>query len=368
MTNFVRDDWKDLALHLGVDFLSAIVVFVAFDILLQRIEEDKVKTRKALNYGYVIDNIYNAQEEVHIWESWTNLFSASRKGKHTFEDAIKHALQRGARFHILLVRPGSAGMNKRQIDLDGEDEEHANYRKDQNWPEDRDVELNVLRNLQHLHEIYAQLPKDEAARLAVRLYDSPPTVALYAWGAKACASFFPEKQFSDRIEQLEFSTDTGVGKLINGQFNIMWDRSLPYKHEPEYMRVWLADPQDRLISSFEVAFIKNDEEDKYGEGSYPFCIADPQAGVDGIAARYDASGYMNLRVICRGKEAQKDEAPAEDKLPDSGDRYFIERYEHETPRMPALFDAKYGPDPKRQIFTLKRDTTKRDTTRKGNNP
>jgi hypothetical protein len=355
--NVVHDDWKDLALHLGVDFLSAIVVFIAFEILLERIEEDKVRTYRALNHGRIIDNIYSASGNVEIWESWTNFFTTRKLHRHTFEEAIRQALHTGVTFRILLVRPGSAGMNKRQIDIDGE-VAYKVHLAEQKWPDDKDVELNVLRNLQCFQKIRETLSLEELGRLSIRLYDSPPTTALYTWGEKASASFFPERELSDRIEQLEFAIDSGVGKLIGGQFEIAWDQGSPYKGEPDHMQVWLIvkdGTNTHTVHSFEAAFIRNDEEDRYGEDSYPFCIADRESGITGIATTFVRYGQLNIQVVCRTKDGQGRQEPGDDRLPDNGDRYYIE--ENTYPRMVALFDAKYGPDSARRIFRLTRHQT-----------
>lgn len=370
--NFVQHEWKDLALHLGVDFLSASVVFIAFEIILERIEDDKVRTHRKLNHGLVINNINAASVEVRIWESWTNLFTNDKGANCTFADAIVAAIQRGAIFQILLVKPGSTGMNKRQIDLDGGITEYKEKRKKQNWPTECDVEWNVLDNLRRLEEVREaisrsrELPQGSANRLEIKLYEAPPTIALYDWGPKAWASFFPEKEFSDQREQLEYSTDTGIGRFIDGQFKRAWKHGLSYEDEPKELVIWAIDkdkPDFRLLPPAKVMFIENavefEGEDADKDGNYLFCVADTESGAGSILS-LEVRGYANVLIVCPDRELQKSKIFTEDMLVDHVDYYEVERYRNlQSTRMESLFDAKYGRMPGRHIFRLTRANTSR---------
>ncbi len=356
----LNNEWNEWILHLGADFISAFVVFFAFDILLQRIEEDKVKTHETLDHAGIIKGIFDKIEDnsgasdkirdIRIWESWTNLFEVSEKWRHNFEMVLVEALKKGVHIKVLLVNPGSIGMNLRQTDLDGGLEEHAERCKKQDWHRDWDVELNVLKNLKCFDQIRDndELTSDDAGRLEVRLYDSQPSIALYSWGTKAFASFFPKKELSDQIEQLEFSTETRVGEWIIRQFDDEWKGSKLYKPELKHIEVYPISGENRK-NSVKVQFIKNDADDE----DSPFCISSEE-----IAAIYDEFsqeyGFKKLGVVLREDIQQNDDLENVGKLKKDGKLYQIERYKKD--RMKTLFNAKYGPHPDRRVFRLKKES------------
>jgi hypothetical protein len=276
--------WQSLALHLGSELISAVLIFIVFERLLQRVETAKIRPLPKFDHSGVVENIgFSKSSEILILETWTNLFDQDKTYPYKFTDVIVRALDNHCNFRILILKPGSRGMNKRQEALDGD--KHQERIQNQDWDPEHDAELQILENVSGFAElqilenvsgfndIITAAERDKRQeKFQVRVYEEEPTIALYQWREKGNASFFPPEGLSDESEQLEFSADSDLSRFLSKHFERLWDdkdfthdlQKIMYK---EGILKWEGGKKERTLES--LLYVQNISRPRHS-----FCIAD----------------------------------------------------------------------------------------------
>jgi hypothetical protein len=164
-------EWSPLLLNLGTDFVGVVVTFIIFNLILDKIEEARIKEFDRFDLPRFVREMRGATDEVRVLSTWTDLLK-SDPIKPKFFEAIRSLIQRGPTVKILLLDPYSIAAQQR----DKEIERGARRRGER--PDERDsVQSVIRRNLRDLNAFMATLSDDEQERVQVRIYDATPRSA-----------------------------------------------------------------------------------------------------------------------------------------------------------------------------------------------
>jgi hypothetical protein len=132
-----------------------------------------------------------------------------------FEHTLITALAQGAHVRILMLHPYSDAAPLRSAGLPGSTQAR--------WHLDR-VRLGVKQCLDVLGAIAGAVDDDSRARLAVRLYDSLPSISVYSIDEHAFVSFFLHGQLAISAPQIEIQGKKSLfGRTVFGELQTLWD-------------------------------------------------------------------------------------------------------------------------------------------------
>jgi hypothetical protein len=194
---------QDMLINAGVALFGSFITYLIFDLILQRIEEYRIKEHLRIDLDRLIDSIAGANTRIRILETWTELLN-ERKRK-SFLNAIAELLQRDVEVQIFLMNPDLKAVSDRSDQLK------------------IDVQERIVENLRILDEFQEKnLGSPARMNLQVKMYNSLPSIALYQWDDRAFVSFFPRDTYANESSQLEIFMKTPLGDYITRKFDSDW--------------------------------------------------------------------------------------------------------------------------------------------------
>jgi hypothetical protein len=234
-THGFMGDESPLALNLGADFVGVVVTYIIFNLILDKIEEARIKEYDRFDLKRFVRDMSDVTDEVRILSTWTDLLK-SDSIKPKFFDATLRLIKRGPTVKILLLDPYSiaAAQREKEIGLAARQRGEA--------PDERDsVQSVIRRNLRDLDAFRAALPDDERDRLQVRIYDATPAIRLLTQDDTGYVAFFPRGIPSTQGRHLAINMNTSLGQFCRDKFDELWDTDLtPTITLRTYMRLPLA--------------------------------------------------------------------------------------------------------------------------------
>jgi hypothetical protein len=144
-------------------------------------------------------------KRIRILTTWVHEYNA-------LSPALREAVQGGATFELLILKPESVFTKQRGIDL-GYEELHG-----------QTTSQTVLRELRRDFST-----PELKARVHVRCYDSLPSIALHMAGEIAIVSaFFPHYTLGTQVLQLEVKgVNSLYGQAVTQEFEHLWKLATP---------------------------------------------------------------------------------------------------------------------------------------------
>jgi hypothetical protein len=177
-----------------------------------------VQVHKNLDYHLLVDLMAEA-EEIVILNTWI-------PDLNILDDALVDALARGTYVSILMLYPDSQIAALRSQSLQGAGQ--ARLREDR-------VRPGVRHCLQVLGAIARTMDDDGRRHLRVRLFDSLPSISVYAVDDRAFFSVFLHGQLAIKSPQIEVKgQDSLMGRLVFGELETLWKAG----HEFEDLEQW----------------------------------------------------------------------------------------------------------------------------------
>ena len=165
-------DESPLALNLGADFVGVVVTYIIFNLILDKIEEARIKEYDRFDLRRFVRDMNDVTDEVRILSTWTDLLKSDTI-KPKFLDATRGLIKRGPTVKILLLDPYSIAAAQREKEIG------LAARRRGEAPDERDsVQSVIRRNLRDLDAFRATLTADERERLQVRIYDATQAIRL----------------------------------------------------------------------------------------------------------------------------------------------------------------------------------------------
>lgn len=187
---------------------------------------------RSLDYGLLVDHMADAGEIVilNTWIPELNLLA----------DALVDALQRGTYVSILMLHPESHVAQLRTQALQSSTQ--ARFREDR-------VRPGVRHCLEVLEAIGRMVGQECRRNLRVRLYDSLPSISVFAFDDRALVSVFLHGQLAVKSVQIEVhGQDSVMGQLVFGELETLWDIGQEFKDITQ----WQSE-MDSISQRFEAA-------------------------------------------------------------------------------------------------------------------
>jgi hypothetical protein len=158
-------------------------------------------------------------------------------------DALVDALMRGTYVSILMLYPDSHIARLRSQALQGSAQ--ASFREDRVRP-----------GVRHCLEVFAAIAgvidDEHADRLRVRLYNSLPSIAVYAVDDRAFVSVFLHGQVGVKSAQIEVEgQESLIGRVVFRELATLWEMGHQFKDVTRWqtelvdMRQWFGIPRER---------------------------------------------------------------------------------------------------------------------------
>jgi len=241
-----------LALNLGTDFVGVVVTYIIFNLILDKIEEARIKEYDRFDLPRFVRDMRGATDEVRILSTWTDLLKSDAI-KPKFLQATRILIQRGSTVKILLVDPYSIAAAQR----DKEIERGARRRGEP--PDERDsVQSVIRRNLRDLNAFLETLSDDEREHVQVRIYDATPAIRLLTQDDTGYVAFFPRGVPSTQGRRLEINMNTTLGQFCREKFDELWDTNVtPTITLDAYMRLPLEfAPEGVAVEDYPARYVK----------------------------------------------------------------------------------------------------------------
>jgi hypothetical protein len=166
-----------------------------------------VEVHRSLDYSLLVDAIAGAQR-IAILNTWVPELNI-------LADALLDALARDASVSILMLHPESPVARLRSEALQRATQ--ARFREDR-------VRPGVRHCLEVLAAIARSVDADRRGRLRVRLYDSMPSIAVYAVDDRAFVSVFLHGRLAVHSVQLEVQgRDSLMGRQVFEEVQALWE-------------------------------------------------------------------------------------------------------------------------------------------------
>lgn len=200
----------ELLLNLGVTFVGIVASYILVNLVIEKIEQERVKEYIKLNYYPFISNL-DKRREVDILDTYTELVQ-KEEYRDKFFPKIR-SVRGSIRIRMLLLNPETYAAIQRHKEV--------NYNK---MPGDLDY-IDVLDNcrltLRLLHEFLNANP-ELRSKIEVKVYNASPGVALYRSDNSIIASFFPIGALSQYSLQAELAVNSRMGEFMHKRFTDLW--------------------------------------------------------------------------------------------------------------------------------------------------
>jgi hypothetical protein len=207
-----------LALNLGTDFVGVVVTYIIFNLILDKIEEARIKEYDRFDLRRFVRDMQDVTDEVRILSTWTDLLKSDAI-KPRFLQATRNLIQRGPTVKILLLDPYSIAAEQRNKEIG-----RGARKRDAAAADQRDsVQSDIRRNLRDLNAFVASLPADQRERLQVRIYDATPAIRLLMQDDTGYVAFFPRGIPSTQGRHLAINMNTSLGQFCRDKFDELWD-------------------------------------------------------------------------------------------------------------------------------------------------
>jgi hypothetical protein len=214
--------------NIAVDFVGGMMTFIILDRSIKHLspigEHDSFPTTD------FIKNIKNtAKGEIKILDTWSYLFNET-ESREEFYPAVRDALRKHTKIHILLIDPNSDAAKQRDEEL----------RKNTSIKVVDEIVQCLSYALQLQNSVRTEISADSHL-LEVRIYDANPSITFHAYNNISYISFFPITDRADKSSHLEVPLTTSLGKLANKRFMELWNNSIP-------IDVYLAYPKNNNVA------------------------------------------------------------------------------------------------------------------------
>jgi hypothetical protein len=305
-THGFMGDESPLALNLGADFVGVVVTYIIFNLILDKIEEARIKEYDRFDLKRFVRDMSDVTDEVRILSTWTDLLK-SDSIKPRFFDATRSLIKRGPTVKILLLDPYSIAAAQREKEIG------LAARRRGEAPDERDsVQSVIRRNLRDLDVFRATLPDDERNRLQVRIYDATPAIRLLTQDDMGYVAFFPRGIPSTQGRHLAINMNTSLGQFCRDKFDELWDTDLtPTITLGAYMRLPLDFmTEDAAEHQLKALYVKADGRVYVALTDLPHAVI--ATGVErclvGATMKGDAGSYRAKAL--RASDAEHDEVHA----------------------------------------------------------
>lgn len=238
---------------------SAVIFFILFNIIYPKFE-DWDKQRGTISNFYrkeFIDTIrtrktIREQSIVIIMETWTNLLLDDDDLGKRLEEAIIERIERDDKFsiQILLLNPGKEDLIKRRQEQLASTGIKAS-----------DIENNIYLNLRKLQNIRTKLQLKQD-RLQVKLYNEPPSFAVYAHDIDLYLTFFKPGIQTTSDKFIKLYRDSDLSNFFIDTFETIWKQTTLNIEDILYLKVEVHGGESP--QNFEnVKYIYFNEEQRY---------------------------------------------------------------------------------------------------------
>lgn len=167
---------------------------------------DMARVHRSLDYRLLVDLMADA-EEIVILNTWIPELNI-------LADALVDALRRGTCLSILMLHPES---RIAQLSSQAMQTSQARFREDH-------VRPGVRHCLEVLEAIGHTVGEDRRRHLRVRLYDSLPSISVFAFDDRAFVSVLVHGQLAVKSVQIEVhGQDSVMGQLVFGELETLWE-------------------------------------------------------------------------------------------------------------------------------------------------
>ena len=197
-----------LVSSVGVMFLNVLASYIIINLLLVKMDEQRVKELQAMDYGEFMRRL-KKERTAFILDTYTELVE-DIQFRPQFLDLVQQLDE--AKIKILILNPYSAAAQQRNEELS------------RSATEDKvDLQACICKCLRELRDFEQRTGIKN--KVEIKVYDASPSLAIYATSERLIVSFFPIGRLSRFSLQADLPMASEMGQFLFGRFNELWEKN-----------------------------------------------------------------------------------------------------------------------------------------------